>query len=83
MSSHNNPHSPNCACGCGGLPVRGEFLSGHDAKLRSKFLRRIDDGEEAAINEFLTGWPKLAYPYGYTEENLQARLGRGLKTSRR
>ena len=77
MSSHSKPPLSNCACGCGGVPVRGEFLPGHDAKLRSKFLKRIDDGDEAAIVEFLTGWSRLAYPYGYTEANLRERLGRG------
>lgn len=52
----------------------GKFKQGHDAKLRSHFLRRIDDGDEKAIAEFLTEWPRLAYPYGYTEAGLRARL---------
>ena len=57
----------------------GTFRPGHDAKLRGKFLARIDDGDETAIAEFLNDWSELSRNYGYTEENLRARLGRGCK----
>lgn len=30
-----------CACGCGGLPARGEFLPGHDQRLRTDLERRV------------------------------------------
>jgi hypothetical protein len=76
MSPQRDNQSRSCACGCGGHPSRGEFLPGHDAKLRGKLLTRIDDGDEKAIDEFLNEWPKLAYPYGYTEASLRARLGK-------
>lgn len=52
----------SCACGCGEQPKRGQFRQGHDAKLRSEYLKRIRDGEEKAIREFLDEWPSLAYP---------------------
>ena len=82
MNSPRDPLTRFCACGCGGQPVGGEFLPGHDAKLRGKYLDRIDDGEERAINEFLEAGPRLAYPYGYTEANLRARLGQARRRRR-
>jgi hypothetical protein len=69
----------DCKCGCREMTRGGEFRPGHDAKLRGKFLKRIDDGESAAIDEFLTDWPNLAYPYGYTESSLRDRPGRGVR----
>jgi len=30
-----------CACGCGGRPAKGEFLPGHDQKLRADLERRV------------------------------------------
>jgi hypothetical protein len=39
----------------------------------------IDDGESAAMDEFLTDWPNLACPYAYTELILRDRLGRGAR----
>ena len=30
-----------CACGCDGRPVKGEFLPGHDQKLRADLERRV------------------------------------------
>jgi hypothetical protein len=30
-----------CACGCGGRPVAGNFLPGHDQKLRIDLERRV------------------------------------------
>lgn len=72
-----------CACGCGEMTRGGTFRPGHDAKLRSKLLCRIDDGEVEAIGEFLNEWPDLAFPYGYTEVSLRARLGQGCKPRRR
>lgn len=77
-----NAISRPCACGCGEYTKGGEFRPGHDAKLRSKYLKRIEEGEEKAIREFLDEWPRLAYPYGYDEEKLRDRLGRGLKRRR-
>ena len=61
----------------------GTFRPGHDAKLRSKYLARIDEGDEKAIDEFLEKWPNLAYPYGYDKPKLLARLGQGRKRRRR
>ena len=83
MSSQRNPQSCFCACGCDCQPVRGEFCPGHDAKLRGKYLCRIDDGEVEAISEFLDDWPKLSRSYGYTEASLRARFGQGCKPPRR
>lgn len=77
MTSRSNSVPRICACGCNGVTRGGEFKPGHDAKLRGRFIRRIKDGDEKAIGEFLNGWPNLAYPYGYTESSLRARLGGG------
>lgn len=30
-----------CACGCGKRPVRGDFLPGHDQRLRAELERRV------------------------------------------
>ncbi len=30
----------DCACGCGGKPVKGHFLPGHDQRLRADLERR-------------------------------------------
>lgn len=30
-----------CACGCGGKPVEGKFLPGHDQRLRADLERRV------------------------------------------
>ncbi len=30
-----------CACGCGGKPVKGTFLPGHDQRLRADLERRV------------------------------------------
>lgn len=30
-----------CACGCGKAPAKGEFLQGHDQKLRAELERRV------------------------------------------
>jgi endonuclease III len=30
------PRSAECLCGCGGVPARGEFLPGHDQRLRTR-----------------------------------------------
>lgn len=30
-----------CACGCGGKPVKGHFLPGHDQRLRTDLERRV------------------------------------------
>lgn len=30
-----------CACGCGGAPVKGHFLPGHDQRLRADIERRV------------------------------------------
>jgi hypothetical protein len=72
-----------CACGCGKFTKGGEFCPGHDAKLRGKFLARIDDGDEKAIDEFLNDWPKLSVNYGYTREKLHIRLGGGTLKQKR
>jgi hypothetical protein len=83
MQSPRDSHSRSCACGCGGHPRGGEFLPGHDARLRGKYLCRIDDGDEKAISEFLEERPRLARSYGYTEARLRARMGQGCEPRRR
>jgi len=30
-----------CACGCGKAPVKGDFLPGHDQRLRADLERRV------------------------------------------
>lgn len=30
-----------CACGCGGIPSGGNFLPGHDQRLRANLERRV------------------------------------------
>jgi hypothetical protein len=77
MTSRRSSQSRICACGCDEATKGGEFRPGHDAKLRGQFLKRIDDGEERAIEEFITERPNLVFPYGYTEASLRARLGGG------
>lgn len=77
MASKRSSQPRICACGCKATTRGGEFKPGHDAKLRGRFLKRIDGGDEKAISEFLTERPNLAYPYGYTELSLRARLGGG------
>lgn len=81
MASRSNSIPRICACGCNGVIRGGEFKPGHDAKLRGHFLRRIDNGDEKAIAEFLNERPKLAYPYGYTEAKLRDRLEFGRRRS--
>ncbi len=77
MTSQRDSRSRSCACGCKETTRGGAFHPGHDAKLRGKYLDRIDDGDEKAIDEFLNDWPKLSRSYGYTEASLRARLGQG------
>lgn len=77
MASRGNSQPRGCACGCDEVTKGGEFRPGHDAKLRGQFLKRISDGEEKAIEEFITERPNLVFPYGYTEASLRARLGSG------
>lgn len=46
-----------CLCGCGGTPRRGQFLPGHDAKLKSALHRRARGGDIAALEELeRRGW---------------------------
>jgi hypothetical protein len=33
--------NPECACGCGGQPAGGNFLPGHDQRLRADLERRV------------------------------------------
>jgi hypothetical protein len=49
---------PNCECGCGAKPAEGQFLPGHDQRLRSQLeqrvggllsLRRLVDDAEAHL----------------------------------
>jgi hypothetical protein len=61
-----------CGCGCGNLTSGGTFVPGHDAKLRSRLLREIRDGESeeserAALAELRT-YEKLAH--GVSEYDL-------------
>ena len=49
--------SSACLCGCGGLPKRGRFLPGHDAKLKGALLRRARHGDSSALAELRQlGW---------------------------
>jgi hypothetical protein len=82
MSSQRVTEVRSCACGCDCIPVRGEFCPGHDAKLRSKFLCRIDNGDAKAIQEYLNDWPTLADQFNHTEAKMRARLGQGCKHRR-
>lgn len=50
-----------CLCGCGGMTRGGRFLPGHDAKLKGRLLRRLADGDEAAMDELTAlGWGHFA-----------------------
>lgn len=57
-----------CGCGCGLMTSGGRFVPGHDAKLRSRLLAEIRDGESeeserAALAELRTH-EKLAHGIG-------------------
>ena len=60
-----------CAC-CGELTGGGDFLPGHDAKLRSRLLKAVDAGDESAVVELLAR-PTLLH--GASETELRERLG--------
>jgi len=46
-----------CLCGCGGVPRGGQFLPGHDAKLKSALRRRARGGDATALGELeRRGW---------------------------
>lgn len=57
-----------CECGCGGTTSGGTFLPGHDAKMRSRLLTEIRDGEseesERAALATLQGYAKLSHGVG-------------------
>lgn len=58
-----------CGCGCGQITGGGTFCPGHDAKLRSRLLARIDedapDGDGAlALAELRAAGDKLAHGVG-------------------
>lgn len=36
-----NDVGSECACGCGGMPKKGDFLPGHDQRLRADLERRF------------------------------------------
>ena len=36
-----NGGNTECACGCGGKPAGGNFLPGHDQRLRADLERRV------------------------------------------
>lgn len=42
-----------CTCGCGGTTKGGKFLPGHDARFKGALLKRVEDGDEAAVDELL------------------------------
>jgi hypothetical protein len=83
MGSQQKSQPQLCACGCGEMTEGGTFRPGHDARLRSKFLDRVEDGDESAISEYLDNWPNLADQYVHTEESLRACLGQGRGRCRR
>lgn len=52
---------PQCQCGCGGVTKGGRFRPGHDAKLKGMLLRRIVQGDDAALEELRQlGWEHFA-----------------------
>lgn len=57
-----------CECGCAGVTSGGKFLPGHDAKMRSRLLTEIRDGEseesERAALATLQTYDKLAHGIG-------------------
>lgn len=61
-----------CGCGCGDLTSGGTFLPGHDAKMRSRLLKEIRDGEseesERTALATLRQYDKLAH--GISEYDL-------------
>lgn len=61
-----------CLCGCGGVPTRGEFLPGHDQRLRT----RIEDAAGGLGNLWQTAQAINSYLEGETTE---AELGRILR----
>lgn len=58
----------DCTCGCGGTTSGGNFLPGHDARMRSRLLTAIRDGatpeSEMAALEELRKFPKLLHGVG-------------------
>lgn len=60
-----------CECGCDATTKGGDFLPGHDAKLRGVLLSKYDGGDtEAGRTLVVRGWA--------TEEGLVARGDRSL-----
>lgn len=57
-----------CECGCTGITSGGTFLPGHDAKMRSRLLTEIRDGEseesERAALAKLQSYQRLAHGVG-------------------
>lgn len=49
--------SRKCGCGCGKMTKGGEFLPGHDSRLKSQLLKKEKAGDEAAKAELRKrGW---------------------------
>ena len=47
----------DCECGCGGTTRGGRFIPGHDAKLKSRLLKDMANGDTAAMEELeRRGW---------------------------
>lgn len=57
LSWFTSPEQRHCDCGCGAV-VRARFLPGHDAKLKSRLLREVATGQEAAATLRRLGWWK-------------------------
>jgi hypothetical protein len=78
MATKTTDETRICACGCGGSPKKGEFLPGHDARLKSQLRRAAADGsaaERAKAEKALKdrGWtPKEAQSNGAAKSSKRA-----------
>lgn len=65
---------PKCECGCKTATKGGRFLPGHDAKLKSKLVGAVRDGDKAAAKRMRDlGWERFL---PVTEPKLRARRTR-------
>lgn len=57
-----------CECGCGSTPTRGDFLPGHDQRLRSALEKRV--GGLLALRTLVDSAERLADGTGNSHEHL-------------
>ncbi|MDP9366489.1 MAG: hypothetical protein M3Q10_20070 [Chloroflexota bacterium] len=66
----------SCQCSCGGLTAGGDFLPGHDSKLKSRLIKAARTGDLAAKDELARhGWD-------YAENPVKAKLSDEQKAER-